>query len=186
MVGPGDGSHPGVSGRNAPAAGRQNPRVALKCRAKIKTVAHQNQSTLNSRVNPGLNPRLNPANNPAHRQEQGTPEYTFNAHSTRIPRYDGRFCLSLGLTAAFDSEAAAGIRAHGLALLRRGPRTADAFALLLAAIGFYLQLRPANQTKTYGYQRAGVLVAFVNGVTLIGLAGILFYESYRRLLRNPQ
>ena len=92
--------------------------------------------------------------------------------------------ISLGLTAAFVAlEAAAGIRAHSLALLSdAGHNFADAFALLLAAIGFYLQLRPANQTKTYGYQRAGVLVAFVNALTLIVLAGILFYESYRRLL----
>jgi cobalt-zinc-cadmium efflux system protein len=92
--------------------------------------------------------------------------------------------ISLGLTAAFVVlEAAAGIRAHSLALLSdAGHNFADAFALLLAAIGFYLQLRPANQTKTYGYQRAGVLVAFVNALTLIVLACILFYESYRRLL----
>lgn len=95
--------------------------------------------------------------------------------------------VSLALTAAFVAlEAAAGIRAHSLALLSdAGHNFADAFALLLAAIGFYLQLRPANQTKTYGYQRAGVLVAFVNALTLIGLAGVLFYESYRRLL-HPQ
>jgi cobalt-zinc-cadmium efflux system protein len=95
--------------------------------------------------------------------------------------------FSIALTVAFVAlETAAGIRAHSLALLSdAGHNFADAFALLLAAIGLYLQLRPANQTKTYGYQRAGVLVAFVNAITLIGIAGVLFYESYRRLL-NPE
>src|ERR1019366_10447804 len=35
------------------------------------------------------------------------------------------------------------------------------------------------------YQRAGVLAAFVNALTLAGLSLVLFYESYQRLL-HPQ
>jgi cobalt-zinc-cadmium efflux system protein len=100
----------------------------------------------------------------------------------------GRVLLfSLALTVGFVAvEAAAGVRAHSLALLSdAGHNFTDAFALLLAAIAFYLQSRPADQTRTYGYHRAGVLVAFINAITLILLAIILFYESYRRLL-NPQ
>src|SRR5580658_9656866 len=94
---------------------------------------------------------------------------------------------SLLLTAAFVVvEAVAGFRAGSLALLSdAGHNFTDAFALLLAAIGFYLQSRPANHVKTYGYQRAGVLVAFVNAITLVVLAGFLFYESYGRLM-HPQ
>src|SRR6185437_5926990 len=42
-----------------------------------------------------------------------------------------------------------------------------------------------DPVKTYGYERAGVLVAFVNALALVVLAGVLFYESYERLL-NPQ
>jgi cobalt-zinc-cadmium efflux system protein len=92
--------------------------------------------------------------------------------------------VSLALTIAFVAfEAAAGIRSHSLALLSdAGHNFADAFALVLAAIGFYLQMRPADQTKTYGYLRAGVLAAFVNAMTLIVLAGFLFWESYQRLI----
>jgi cobalt-zinc-cadmium efflux system protein len=95
--------------------------------------------------------------------------------------------LSLALTLAFVVfETVAGLRAGSLALLSdAGHNFTDAFALLLAAIGFYLQSRPADHVKTYGYQRAGVLVAFVNAITLVALAGFLFYESYRRLL-HPQ
>jgi cobalt-zinc-cadmium efflux system protein len=94
---------------------------------------------------------------------------------------------SLLLTLGFVAfEAVAGFRASSLALLSdAGHNFADAFALLLAAFGFYLQSRPANQVKTYGYQRAGVLAAFVNAVSLVVLALFLFYESYERL-RNPQ
>jgi cobalt-zinc-cadmium efflux system protein len=95
--------------------------------------------------------------------------------------------ISLGLTIAFVAfETVAGLRAGSLALLSdAGHNFTDAFALLLAAIGYYLQSRPADHIKTYGYQRAGVLVAFINAVTLVVLAGVLFYESYQRLLR-PQ
>ncbi|HUA84937.1 MAG TPA: cation diffusion facilitator family transporter [Bryobacteraceae bacterium] len=94
---------------------------------------------------------------------------------------------SLALTLAFVVvETIAGFRASSLALLSdAGHNFTDAFALLLAAIAVYLQSRPADQSKTYGYQRAGVLVAFVNALILIALAGLLFYESAQRL-RHPQ
>src|SRR6476660_1575019 len=91
---------------------------------------------------------------------------------------------SLMLTLAFVVfEALAGFSAHSLALLSdAGHNFTDAFALLLAAFGVYLQARPGDHERTYGYQRAGVLAAFVNALSLVVLAGILFYESYRRLI----
>lgn len=95
--------------------------------------------------------------------------------------------ISIAVTIAFVVfETVAGLRAGSLALLSdAGHNFTDAFALLLAAIGFYLQSRPADHVKTYGYQRAGVLVAFINAVTLVVLAVVLFYESYQRLI-HPQ
>ncbi len=94
---------------------------------------------------------------------------------------------SLMLTLGFVVfETLAGLSAHSLALLSdAGHNFTDAFALLLAAFGVYLQARPGDHEKTYGYQRAGVLAAFVNALSLVVLAGILFYESYQRLL-HPQ
>ena len=83
-------------------------------------------------------------------------------------------------------EVVAGFRAHSLALLSdAGHNFTDAGALLLASIGFYLQGKPADEIKTYGYHRAGVLSAFVNALTLIGLSAWIFYESVLRL-RNPE
>src|ERR1700682_5705993 len=91
---------------------------------------------------------------------------------------------SLVLTLAFVVfDTLAGFSAHSLALLSdAGHNFTDAFALLLAAFGIYLQARPGDHERTYGYQRAGVLAAFVNALSLVVLAGILFYESYHRLL----
>jgi len=83
-------------------------------------------------------------------------------------------------------ELVAGLRAHSLALLSdAGHNFTDAGALLLASLGYYLQGKPADEIKTYGYHRAGVLSAFVNALTLIGLSGWIFYESVLRL-RNPE
>jgi cobalt-zinc-cadmium efflux system protein len=79
-------------------------------------------------------------------------------------------------------EVFAGIRAHSLALVSdAGHNFTDALALLLAWFGFYLQSRPADEVKTYGYHRAGVLTAFVNALTLVALSAWIFYESWQRL-----
>jgi cobalt-zinc-cadmium efflux system protein len=92
--------------------------------------------------------------------------------------------VSLVLTLGFVAvEAMAGIRAHSLALLSDAAHNfIDAFALLLAAVGVYWEGRPGDHVKTFGYQRAGVLAAFVNALTLAVLSLVLFYESYLRLL----
>ncbi len=83
-------------------------------------------------------------------------------------------------------EVATGLQAHSLALLSdAGHNFTDALALLLAWFGFYLQSKPADETKTYGYHRAGVLSAFVNALTLVGLSAWIFYESIGRL-RQPE
>ncbi len=87
---------------------------------------------------------------------------------------------TLGFTAL---EVVAGFQAHSLALLSdAGHNFTDALALLLAAIGFALQDRPANQHKTYGYQRAGVITAFVNAITLIVVSAFILFEAVSRLI----
>ncbi len=80
-------------------------------------------------------------------------------------------------------EALAGVQAGSLALLSdAGHNFTDALALLLAVLGFYFQSKPPDEFKTYGYQRAGVLAAFVNALALLLLAAFIFVESYHRLL----
>ena len=92
--------------------------------------------------------------------------------------------VALALNSAFVVvEAVAGWRAGSLALLSdAGHNFTDVFALMLAAVGVYLQGRPGDHARTYGYQRAGVLAAFVNSLALVLLAGFLFYESYLHVL----
>ena len=78
----------------------------------------------------------------------------------------------------------AGVRAHSLALLSEaGHNVSDFLALLLSLAAVYIQERPPSATKTYGYQRAGVLAALVNSATLVFLSFWIVYEAIRRLLQ---
>ena len=91
---------------------------------------------------------------------------------------------SLAATVAFVLvELAAGVQAGSLALISdAGHNFTDALALLLASVGVYFGRKPPDEVKTYGYQRAGVLAAFVNARALLILAGYILHESYRRWL----
>jgi cobalt-zinc-cadmium efflux system protein len=76
-----------------------------------------------------------------------------------------------------------GLRSHSLALLSdAGHNATDALALLLAWFGVWFQAKPADEVKTFGYQRAGVLAAFVNALTLVVLSFWIFWEAYQRLM----
>jgi cobalt-zinc-cadmium efflux system protein len=94
---------------------------------------------------------------------------------------------SLALTLAFVAvEAIAGFYSGSMALLSdAGHNFTDAFGLGLAAVAFYVESRPGNQIKTFGYQRMGVLAAFVNALTLAALSMLILWESYRHLMNPP-
>jgi cobalt-zinc-cadmium efflux system protein len=76
----------------------------------------------------------------------------------------------------------AGLRAHSLALLSEaGHNMSDFLALALSFVAVYFQGRPPNNRKTFGYQRAGVLAAFLNAATLILISLWIAYEAVHRL-----
>ncbi len=80
-----------------------------------------------------------------------------------------------------------GIRAHSLALLSEaGHNLSDFLALLLSWVAVFFQSRPPTSTKTYGYQRTGVLAAFINALSLVAIAFLIFYEAGKRLYAPTQ
>jgi cobalt-zinc-cadmium efflux system protein len=91
--------------------------------------------------------------------------------------------ISMALTAAYVCATFYfGVRAHSLALISEaGHNISDLLAILLSFAAVYFQTRPATDQKTFGYQRAGVLAAFVNAVTLIVLAGWIAISAIHRL-----
>jgi cobalt-zinc-cadmium efflux system protein len=99
-----------------------------------------------------------------------------------------RLSLSLLLTLAFVIiEAGAGIFANSLALLTDAAHNlTDVIALGLTWFAVRITAQPANAQKTYGYHRAGILVALLNSTTLVLISLGIFYEAYRRLLSPPE
>jgi len=79
-------------------------------------------------------------------------------------------------------ELAAGFFANSLALIGDAFHNfTDTLALLLALFAVRLERRPATAVKSYGYQRAGVLAAFINAGTLVAFTIFIFIEAFARL-----
>jgi len=99
-----------------------------------------------------------------------------------------RLALSLLLTLAFVFiEAIAGLIGNSLALLTDAAHNlTDVIALGLSWYAIRLTSQPANGRKTYGYHRAGILVALLNSTTLVVISLGIFYEAYRRFTNPPE
>jgi len=77
----------------------------------------------------------------------------------------------------------AGLKAHSLALMSEaGHNASDAAALLLSFVAVHFQTRPATDKKTFGYQRAGVLAAFMNALTLVVISVWIVVEAAHRFM----
>jgi len=86
------------------------------------------------------------------------------------------FCVFLG-------ELIGGIWSGSLALLSDAAHVmSDVVSLLISWLAIYLSTRPATSSRTYGYHRAEVFAAFVNGVSLIAISGWIFYAAYQRYM----
>lgn len=99
-----------------------------------------------------------------------------------------RLSFSLVLTLGFVLiEAAAGIFSNSLALLTDAAHNlTDVIALALSWFAIRITARPANERKTYGYHRVGILVALINSTTLVLISLGIFYEAWRRFLSPPE
>ena len=99
-----------------------------------------------------------------------------------------RLALSLGITLVFVVvEIIAGIFANSLALLTDAAHNlTDVLALALTWWALWITNKPANSGKTYGYHRAGILVALLNSTTLALIALGIFYEAWKRFITPPE
>jgi cobalt-zinc-cadmium efflux system protein len=80
-----------------------------------------------------------------------------------------------------------GILSGSLSLIGdAGHMLTDTLALALSFFALKLSRRPADARRTYGFHRTEILIALLNGVTLIFISGYIFYEAFRRFLAPPQ
>lgn len=98
-----------------------------------------------------------------------------------------RVLIAAVLTLFFMTvEVIGGLISGSLALLADAAHMlTDSGALMLAWLGYQLAKRPADAKRSFGWGRFRVLAAFVNGVTLIGLAIWIVLEAIARLLSPP-
>jgi cobalt-zinc-cadmium efflux system protein len=87
------------------------------------------------------------------------------------------------LTLAFClGEAAVGYYSNSLALMAdAGHNFADALALALSAFAAWIATKPADNKRTFGYHRVGILAALANAGGLVVMAGVIFWEAMHRL-----
>jgi len=62
----------------------------------------------------------------------------------------------------------------------------DAFALAFALMAAWIAQRPITYRRTYGYYRAEILAAFVNGILLWGVVLFIFYEAFQRFAQPAE
>ncbi len=85
---------------------------------------------------------------------------------------------TVGLVVA---EIFGGLLGHSVALLNDAVHNlSDVPALGISWLAMRWAMRPADDEKTYGYHRAGILAAFTNGILLVLLALWLAYETFQR------
>lgn len=92
------------------------------------------------------------------------------------------FLLGILLNSAFlITEVVYGLRSHSLALVADAAHNfGDVLSLVLAWWAAWLAGRRATDKRTYGYRRAGILAALVNGSLLLVAVGGILWEALRR------
>jgi cobalt-zinc-cadmium efflux system protein len=99
----------------------------------------------------------------------------------------GRLAVVLGLSVVvLVAELVGGVAAHSLALLADAGHVAtDVIGIGLALVAVTLAQRPARGRRTFGWQRAEIFAAVVNGLLLFGVAALVAVEAIRRIGRPP-
>jgi cobalt-zinc-cadmium efflux system protein len=105
-----------------------------------------------------------------------------------IARADQRYLsIALGLIIGFMLiEVAVAILSSSLALLAdAGHMLTDVGAIAGSIWALRLAQRPASKTWSFGLKRAEILAAAVNGVTLLVIGILVFFEAVQRLVNPP-
>lgn len=95
-----------------------------------------------------------------------------------------RLRLAIILTAlGMILEFLGGFLSNSLALISdAGHMLTHLFALGMSYFAILLATRPASKKRTYGFYRAEILAAFINGIVLIFICAYLVYEAVLRFI----
>ena len=119
------------------------------------------------------------------------PHHGDHTHEARDPeRGADRRALAIvfALTGTFMvAEVVGGLITGSLALLAdAGHMLSDAFSLGVALFAVWLARKPATPNRSFGYKRAEILAALLNGATLVAISVWIFIEAYHRFSEPPE
>ncbi|NAS02069.1 cation transporter [Acinetobacter haemolyticus] len=99
-----------------------------------------------------------------------------------------KLTIALILTSTFlVVEVIAGLMTQSLALLSDAAHMfTDAAALAIALAAIQIAKRPADNKRTFGYQRFEILAALFNACMLFFVAMYILYEAYQRFTQPPE
>jgi len=99
-----------------------------------------------------------------------------------------KLTIALVLTTTFlIVEFVAGLITQSLALLSDAAHMfTDAAALAIALAAIQIAKRPADNKRTFGYQRFEILAALFNASMLFFVAMYILYEAYQRFTQPPE
>ncbi|MFW2094699.1 cation diffusion facilitator family transporter [Acinetobacter sp. ULE_I057] len=99
-----------------------------------------------------------------------------------------KLTFALALTSTFlIVEVIAGFITQSLALLSDAAHMfTDAAALAIALVAIKIGKLPADDKRTFGYQRFEILAALFNAMMLFVVAIYILYEAYRRFSQPPE
>jgi cobalt-zinc-cadmium efflux system protein len=117
-----------------------------------------------------------------------------HTHTHAGPHVHGRatsrraLSITLGLTAAFTlAEFIGGLLTGSLALIADAAHMlSDDLSLGVALFAMWLADRPTTPRRTFGFQRAEILAALFNGVTLVAISIWIFIEAGIRFGERPE
>lgn len=115
-------------------------------------------------------------------QAHGHDHNHYHSHGVNA-KNESRMALAAILTGTFMIvELIGGILSGSLALMAdAGHMLTDFAALSLAWLAFRIAKRPADWKHTFGFDRFSVVVAFVNGLSLFFVAGMIVWEAIKRI-----
>jgi cobalt-zinc-cadmium efflux system protein len=117
--------------------------------------------------------------------EEHHPEAHAHDHFAAAPEsVRGNLAFAVGVTmVVLLGEVLGGLWSHSLALLSDAAHVfTDLISLILSLGALHLATRPVSKERTFGWHRAEVFAALVNGSLLVLIAAGLLIETYHRLL----
>ncbi|WP_449063219.1 cation diffusion facilitator family transporter [Planomonospora algeriensis] len=109
-----------------------------------------------------------------------------HGHGAGADRRHLSWALAL-LVVFMAAEVVIGVLANSIALISdAGHMLTDAASIVLALVAMSMAARPARGAYTFGFKRAEILSAAINGLTFVILVAYFVYEGVRRLIDPPE